>query len=106
MDNDSKKIIKEVRKSLIESKISLKGIYFFGSRSKNIHTMDSDYDIAVVLKTPVSQKLKDEIRSVIYDIMLKYEVVIDSYIFSEDDINNPATPFRETIKTEGMFYAV
>jgi predicted nucleotidyltransferase len=101
-----KEIIEVVKKVLVKSGIPLKGIYFFGSRSKNTQAKHSDYDIAVILKTQVSQNIKDQIRSVIYDIMLDYDIVIDSHIFSERDINNPATPFRESIKTEGIFYAV
>ncbi len=101
----TKTIIEEVRNSLKEFGIALKGIYLFGSRAKNYQDAESDYDIAVILKTPVNQVTKDEIRSVIYDIMLKYDVVIDSHIYAEPDIINPATPFRNIIKSEGIFYA-
>jgi len=105
MNNKTQTIIEKVRKSLKESGIALKGIYLFGSHSKNLQTKDSDYDIAVILETSVNQIVKDEVRSVIYDIMLRYDVVIDSHIYSEPDINNAATPFRESIRTEGIFYA-
>ena len=102
---ETKTIIEEVRNSLKESGIALKGIYLFGSRAKNLQDKNSDYDVAVILKTPVNQAIKDEIRSVIYDIMLKHDVVIDSHIYAESDIINPATPFRNVIRTEGIFYA-
>jgi predicted nucleotidyltransferase len=81
------------------------GIYLFGSRSKKKQHSESDYDLAIILKSVVSQSIKDSIRSVIYDIMLKYDVVIDSHIYSESDIVNPQTPFGEIIKNEGIFYA-
>lgn len=102
---DTKTLIEEVRNSLKESGVDLKGIYLFGSRSKDKQHRDSDYDLAIILKSAVSQSIKDSIRSVIYDIMLKYDVVIDSHIYSEKDIVNPQTPFREIIKNEGIFYA-
>jgi predicted nucleotidyltransferase len=102
---DTKTLIEEVRNSLKESGVDLKGIYLFGSRSKDKQHRDSDYDLAIILKSAVSQSIKDSIRSVIYDIMLKYDVVIDSHIYSEKDILNPQTPFREIIKSEGIFYA-
>jgi len=105
MDTKTKIIIEEVRKSLNESKFSLKGIYLFGSRSKNLQEKDSDYDIAVILKTSVNQAAKDKVRSIIYDVMLKYDVVIDSHIYSAQDIDNPVTPFREVIRNEGIYYA-
>lgn len=102
---DTKSLIEEVRNSLKESGINLMGIYLFGSRSKEKQHSESDYDLAIILKSAVSQSIKDSIRSVIYDIMLKYDVVIDSHIYSESDIVNPQTPFREIIKNEGIFYA-
>ena len=105
MNKETKTIIEEVRKSLKESAIPLKGIYLFGSRAKNSQTKDSDYDIAVILKIPVSQLIKDSVRSFVYDVMLKYDVVIDSHVYSENDITDPTTPFREKIRTEGIFYA-
>lgn len=102
---DTKTLIEEVRNSLKKSDVGLKGIYLFGSRSRDKQQSDSDYDLAIILKTSVTQAIKDLIRSVIYDIMLAHDVVIDSHIYSESDIQNPQTPFREVIKSEGIFYA-
>ena len=106
MKNETKKIIEEMRKSLRESGIPLKGIYLFGSRAKDSQSENSDYDIAVILKTPVSGEIKDAVRSLAYDIMLKYDVVIDSHVYYESDIEMPATPFREAIRAGGIFYGI
>jgi predicted nucleotidyltransferase len=105
MDKITQSLIEEVRDSLRESGIALAGIYLFGSRSKDIQQRDSDYDVAIILKTSVSQTIKDSIRSILYNIMLKHDIVIDSHIYSEKDIINPQTPFREVIRNEGIFYA-
>jgi predicted nucleotidyltransferase len=105
MDRKTQLLVEKVSSSLKKSGIDLKGIYFFGSRSKDLQLEGSDYDMAIILKTSVTQAIKDIIRSDIYDIMLTYDVVIDSHIYSESDIQNPQTPFREVIKSEGIFYA-
>lgn len=105
MDRKTQLLIEEVSNALKASGVALMGIYLFGSRSKDLQQRGSDYDMAIILKTTVSQTIKDSIRSIIYDIMLKYDVVIDSHIYSEKDINNPQTPFREVIRNEGIFYA-
>jgi predicted nucleotidyltransferase len=105
MDRKTQLLIEEVRNSLRESDIALAGMYLFGSRAKDIQQHGSDYDIAIILKSTVNQVIKDAIRSIIYDIMLKHDVVIDSHIYSEKDIVNPKTPFRGVIKNEGIYYA-
>lgn len=105
MDKKTLILIKEVRENLKNSGIDLQGIYLFGSRSKGIQETDSDYDVAIVIKSKVTHETKDFVRSIVYDIMLKHDVVIDSHIYSEKDISDPQTPFREVIKNEGIFYA-
>ena len=105
MNKKTQILIDEARENLKISGIDLKGIYLFGSRSKDIQETDSDYDVSIVIKSKVTQETKDFIRSIIYDIMLKHDVVIDSHIYSEKDISDPETPFREVIKNEGIFYA-
>jgi len=105
MNTGSKIIIEKVSKSLVKAGVPLKGLYFFGSRAKELQTKESDYDIAVIIKLPVSRKIKDEVRSVVYEIMLEHDVVIDTHIYSESEIDKPATPFREAIRKEGVYYA-
>lgn len=106
MNIESKIIIEEVSKSLVKAGIPLKGLYFFGSRAKELQTKESDYDIAVIIKLPVNHKIKDKVRSFVYEIMLEHNVVIDTHIYSESEIDKPVTPFREAIRNEGVFYAI
>lgn len=105
MDKNTLIIIEDVTNALKESGIALAGLYLFGSRSINIYEPESDYDIAVVLKTSTTPSIKDMIRSIIYDVMLKHDVVIDSHIYSDIEIMEPSTPFREMIRNEGIYYA-
>lgn len=105
MDKKTQNILEELRDSLNKAGFAVAGIYLFGSRSKDLHKHDSDYDVAIILKNSVNQATKDSIRSITYDIMLKHDVLIDSHIYTENDIVNPQTPFREVIRDEGIFYA-
>lgn len=106
MDKNTLVIIEDVTRALKNSGVALTGLYLFGSRSIKIHEPESDYDIAVVLKTSTTPSVKDMIRSIIYDVMLKHDIVIDSHIYSENEITEPSTPFREMIRNEGIYYAV
>ncbi len=81
------------------------GLYLFGSRANNTFNDDSDYDVAIILNEKVDWQLKDKVREVIYDIMLESDIVIDSHIYSKEEINLSITPLRESIKSTGIFYA-
>lgn len=106
MQNKALNIINEIKKVLEETYSDFKGIYFFGSQSKNINPNESDYDLALIFSRKIDRKFKNEIIDLIYGFDLKYEVVLDVKIFSESEIKNPITPFRRKIKNEGFFYGV
>ena len=81
------------------------GLYLFGSRANDTFNEDSDYDVAIILNKKVDWKNKDKVREVIYDIMLENDIVIDSHIYSKEEIDLSITPLRESIKSTGIFYA-
>jgi predicted nucleotidyltransferase len=98
------KVIKELSAVLKKKYSDFRGIYFFGSRARGIYKEDSDYDFVFVFDRNVSRKFKDEIRKIIYSCELKYNINIDSHIYSHQEILEPITPFRENVKNEGVFY--
>ena len=59
---------------------SYRGAYFYGSRVKNIHSTDSDFDV-------------------------ENDIIIDAHIYQINDILDPISPFRQNVKNEGIFYA-
>lgn len=97
-------VISELSKNLKETYKDFSGIYFFGSRVKGGFDEFSDYDIAIVFDRIIVRKFKDEIRRIVYDLELKYEIIIDSHIYSHFEILKPITPFRENVKNHGKFY--
>jgi predicted nucleotidyltransferase len=58
---NKKTIILQVLKNQITNYFGndLVNIYLFGSQAKNTETVDSDYDILVLLKTKIDWKTKD-----------------------------------------------
>lgn len=98
-------LLSEISSQIKKAGLRLKGIYLFGSRAINKHNESSDYDVAIILNEKVDWKLKDKVREVIYDIMLNYDVVIDSHIYTEKEIELSVTPLRQTIKSSGIYYA-
>ena len=105
MSEKDNKLVSEIYTRIKKGGFDLDGLYLFGSRAKNTFNKDSDYDVAIILNEKVDWKLKDKVREVIYDIMLEKDIVIDSHIYSKEDIDLSITPLRESIKSTGIFYA-
>lgn len=98
-------LLTRISERLKKSGFDIAGIYLFGSRAKSTFNKDSDYDIAIILNEKIDWKLKDKVREVIYDIMLERDIVIDSHIYTKEEIELSVTPLRESIKSTGIFYA-
>lgn len=60
----------------------------FGSRLTNQATPDSDYDILIIVKEKADWKIERELSDICYEIELKYNVVIDTHILSEPEVNS------------------
>ena len=99
-------LIRELITDLKSKYLDFKGIYFFGSRIAKKYSEESDLDLPFTFGRNINRKFKDEIRSLVYDYDLKYDIVIDSHIYNYRDILNPITPFRNNVKTLGIFYGV
>ena len=97
-------LITELKEELQTKYKDFKGIFFFGSRSKDNFSDDSDLDLVLTFERNIDRDFKNEIRDFVYDYALKYDVLIDSHIYNLTDILNPITPFRGIVKTEGIFY--
>lgn len=105
MSEKDKILLAEISTNIKKGGFDLEGLYLFGSRAKNTFNKDSDYDVAIILNQKVDWKLKDKVREVIYDIMFEKDILIDSHIYSKEDIELSITPLRESIKSTGIFYA-
>lgn len=105
MSEKDNKLLSEIFDQLRKGGFNIIGLYLFGSRANNTFNEDSDYDIAIILDEKIDWKVKDKVREVVYDIMLENDIVIDSHIYSKEEIGQSITPLRESIKSTGIFYA-
>lgn len=65
---------------------SIKDVILFGSQAQANASEHSDYDILIVLKNEYSGKDENEILDLCYDIDLKYNILIDVHLISEQEI--------------------
>ncbi len=66
---------------------SVKDIILFGSQAYGNSTEDSDYDILIVLDKEYSTRDENQIYDLCYDIDLKYNIVIDAHLISQQEFN-------------------
>jgi len=104
-DRIIEEIISKLNEQLKKSYPDFKGLYFYGSRAAGKSTKDSDYDIVFLFeRKKIDRSLKDEIINLVYDFELDHDIIIDSRVYSFNSIQDPTTPYRLNVKTEGVFY--
>jgi predicted nucleotidyltransferase len=104
MDIEFKEFIKILSKALKEKYPDFRGIYFYGSRVRGNSNEDSDYDVIYVFDREIDWRFEYEVKDLIYDYELEYEFFLDNRIYNFEDIQYPSTPFRNSVKSEGIFY--
>lgn len=70
--------------SVFRSRISK--VVLFGSQAKNTANKNSDFDILIVTSDLFTWQERGQIRDICYEISLENEILIDSKIISQTDI--------------------
>ena len=87
--DDAKHIVTELKDILDRSFPGLiRKVLVFGSRAAGNAREDSDLDVLVVVRGNMDWRLRNEIIGACYEIDLKYDVVSDIKVLSEDDMNS------------------
>jgi len=81
----------------------LKQVILYGSWARGDATDDSDIDIAVVLGGDVSPTLEiDRTVGVVFEMNLKYGVLISVYPVSDAEYRNVSSPLLLNLRREGV----
>ena len=67
----------------------LRDVVLFGSQQDNKGAEDSDFDILIVTGKKADWQVQRAISDICYDIELKYNIIIDSHILSEEEFDTP-----------------
>ena len=99
-----KSVLLEVKQVLTELYgDQLKNIILYGSYARGDQKQDSDIDLAIILKGNIHPfKEIDRIIDQIYDIELKYNLLISVHPISEKKFENEKNPFLQNVKEEGV----
>lgn len=102
---DSERNLLERCCTLIREVIPGATIILYGSRARGDAGPESDYDLLILTKDPVSWRLEDAIREKLYPLELETGVVFSIAAYSEEEWNSPlyqAMPFSQNVRREGI----
>lgn len=84
---------------------NLKNVILYGSYARNEETVDSDIDVLVVIGGEIKEGLEiDRMIDVIYEINLKYNVLISVVPMSEKEYNYILKCFRFVLNSTIIFF--
>lgn len=83
-------ILQEIKRRVSsESPVQIEKIIFFGSRLRDINNDEADYDILILFTEPVHWEDRNRVRSIISDISIDHNIIIDSHFISQDELETP-----------------
>jgi len=85
---DKKKVLEDLN-FLLRSRFAddIKDIILFGSQVNGKAHKDSDYDVLIILKQKADWKIEREISDLCYEVDLKYNIITDTHIIGEPELN-------------------
>jgi predicted nucleotidyltransferase len=82
-------IIKELKLALVAHfGEDIKDVILFGSRVTGKAHKDSDYDVLIIVNDDYDWRLEDKIISVVYNLELKYDILIDMKVISSNELHH------------------
>ena len=88
--------------AIFQNNISM--IILYGSVARNEATIESDIDIAVIIKKEIDNQTKKRLISWAADMDIRYEKVFSIVDIQESDMNKweKVLPFYQNIRKEGI----
>ena len=90
---------------LLREKFQVKEVVLFGSKARGDDDMESDIDLLVLTDEPVTWSERKEINDSLYEIQLKYDVIISPLITTVSTWNDgvfSVLPIHDEISTQGI----
>ena len=79
-------------------------VYLFGSRARQEAGDDSDWDFFVVTDQPNRRNSENQLINGVYDLMLKFDTLIQVLVYSKDVYNRGLSPnpLFDAVRKEGI----
>ena len=102
MDIKDKELIIQFKKRL-EKEVPLVKCLLFGSRARQDHKDNSDYDFFILIERN-SPEIEKNIRDIAWEVAFEYNTFINTVVFSKDDLETRLghSMIYQNIQNEGI----
>ncbi len=80
-------------------------VVLYGSRARGDATLDSDWDLLILLSPPVNRTKRTHLRRALYDVELEVDEILNVVVEDADywaSERNRYSPFYQNVKREGI----
>jgi predicted nucleotidyltransferase len=100
MRKSENKILSKIKKSILSFEPEAE-VYLYGSRARNDHNENSDWDLLILLPGEITFQIKKELTKLLFDIELSEKQILNSIFFNREIwFNNKllhASPFYNEV---------
>jgi predicted nucleotidyltransferase len=80
-------------------------LILYGSAARGERDPESDYDVLILLNSPLSKELDEELDTAIYALELDREAVLSTFLVTQKQWNQPrvvGSPYRRNVEREAV----
>ncbi len=102
--NAEKKLIAKMISNRVHQLDPEADVYLFGSRVRGDEKADSDWDLLILTKYPVSLKDEQKFRHFLIPLELETGEAFSTFVYEKNDWNknHHITPFYQNVSSEGI----
>ena len=104
LDNETRQLLLKL-KELLRRHAPNATLLLYGSAARGERGPESDYDVLVLLETPLTAEEMAAIQQAVYDIELRHEIVISLAFYTLDEWNRPLarlSPYHQAVEREAI----
>lgn len=99
---NEQKALEGIRQKIPSMYPMINKIVLYGSKARGDFIEESDVDILFITDYPVTRAMKFELYDIIYELQIKYDVVVSAIFSAVSDFQSATKPFLRQIHLEGI----
>lgn len=95
----------EAAAAILRERFPVERVILFGSKARGDDDAESDIDLLVLTKCPLSWQERDEITNTLFDLQLRMGVLLSTMVVATKDWNEgvyQVMPIRDQIERDGV----